>query len=53
MKYWLLKTNPELYEIDSRLLDPNSEMMWSVKRYKKEILIGDIGLIGVLEIQEE
>lgn len=45
MNYWLFKTNPNIYDIDSRLLDPEPKLSWSVKRYRKEIKIGDIGFI--------
>lgn len=45
MSYWIFKTNPAIYPIDKRLLDPDPKEMWKVSRYRNEIKEGDIAFI--------
>lgn len=63
MNYWIFKSNPQKYDIDSRLDDPNPEIHWRVSRYRKEIKAGDIafiwragpprGVIGAMRIESD
>lgn len=61
MNYWIFKVNPEYYDIDKRLLDPASGMIWPITRYPDRIKKGDKvfvwknsaprGICAVMEIE--
>jgi len=43
--YWIFKSNPILYRIDDRLMDPEPNTTWQVNRFRKDIHRGDIAFI--------
>lgn len=45
MNYWIFKCNPQKYELDARLADPEPRTTWLVSRYRDEIRQGDIAFI--------
>ena len=45
MSYWIFKVNPDRYNIDRRLHDPEPQTSWRVTRYKDEIKKGDTAFI--------
>ena len=45
MNYWIFKCNPEMYNLDARLSDPNPEITWLVTRYTNDIRPGDIAFL--------
>ncbi len=45
MKYWVFKANPEKYELEKRLSDPEPRTTWTVPRYRKEVQPDDVGFI--------
>jgi predicted RNA-binding protein with PUA-like domain len=61
MNYWIFKANPEHYDIDERLLDPDPNIIWAVTRYHDRIQKGDTvfiwrtgtprGICAVMEIE--
>lgn len=60
MNYWIFKGNPDRYNIDARLRNPEARTTWNVTRYKTQIEPGDIafiwrtgkpnGIVAVMEI---
>ena len=45
MNYWIFKANPDLYDIDARLRDPEDRTTWNATRYRGEMMPGDIAFI--------
>jgi len=40
-KYWIFKCNPNKYDIDGRMANPDAETSWRVTRYENEMRVGD------------
>lgn len=47
MRYWIYKTNPEIYRITDRLRDPRAEITLLTPRYAELVAEGDIAFLWV------
>ena len=42
MNYWIFKSNPDIYDVESSILAGNPPRGWKVSRYRNEIKSGDL-----------
>jgi len=41
MAFWIFKCNPQIYQLEAHLADPNPTITWTVTRYRDEIQAED------------